>query len=89
MFDCKTYVFLKDSDVLSRLNKKKARVFVIYLVKYDFINICRIWNFEKNDVNDYKDVIFDKTVYFNTYNKKDLIKKSERKNFVQFRIYSI
>jgi hypothetical protein len=35
------------------------------------------------------DVIFDEDAYFDTYNKKDLIKKSERKNFVQFRIYSI
>ncbi len=67
----------------------KARAFVSYLVEYDFTNIFRVWNLEKDDVNDYKNVIFDEDAYFDTYNKKDLIKKSERKNFVQFRIYSV
>jgi hypothetical protein len=32
----------------------KAHAFVDYLIDYDSINIYRVWNFEKNDVNDYK-----------------------------------
>ncbi len=89
MFECKAYVLLKESDASSRLEKMKARAFVDYLIDYDSINIFRVWNLEKDDVNDYRDVIFDEKVYYDTYNKQDLIKKSERKNFVQFRIYSV
>jgi hypothetical protein len=89
IFDCKAYVLLKKSNASSRSKKMKARAFVNYLIDYDSINIFRIWNFEKDDVNDYKNIIFDEKVYYDTYNKINLIKKSERKNFVQFRIYSI
>jgi hypothetical protein len=67
----------------------KARAFVDYLIDYDSINIFRIWNLEKDDVSNYRNVIFDENVYYDTYNKQNLIKKSERKNFVQFRIYSV
>jgi hypothetical protein len=90
IFDCKTYVLLKESDASSRSEKMKARAFVNYLVDYDSINIFRIWNLEKDDVNDYRDAIFDENAYYNNYdkNKRHLIKKSER-NLVQFRIYSI
>jgi hypothetical protein len=67
----------------------KARAFVDYLIDYDSINIFRIWNLEKDDVSGYRNVIFDENAYYDTYNKQDLIKESERKNLVQFRIYSI
>ncbi len=55
------------------------------------INIFRVWNLEEGDVNEYRDVIFDENTYYDIYekDKRHLIKKSERKNFVQFRIYSI
>ncbi len=91
IFDCKAYVLLKDADVSPRSEKMKARAFVDYLIDYDSINIFRIWNLEKDDVNDYKDVIFDENTYYDIYDKdkRHLIKKSERKNFVQFRIYSV
>jgi hypothetical protein len=89
IFDCKTYVLLKELIASSRSEKMKARVFVNYLIDYDSINMFRIWNFEKDDVNDYRDVIFDENAYYDTYNKQDLIRESERKNFVQFRIYSV
>jgi hypothetical protein len=82
ILDCKTYVLLKDSDASSRSEKMKARAFVNYLVEYNFTNIFRIWNLEKSYVSDYKDVIFDENAYFDIYNKKDLIKKSERKNLM-------
>jgi hypothetical protein len=67
----------------------KASAFVNYLIDYDLINIFRVWNFEKDDVSDYRNVIFDENAYYDTYNKQNLIKKSERKNFVQFRICSV
>jgi hypothetical protein len=91
IFDCKTYVLLKRSDVSSRSEKIKARAFVDYLIDYDSINIFRIWNLEKDDVSDYKNAIFDENTYYDSYdkNKRHLIKKSERKNLMQFRIYSI
>jgi hypothetical protein len=89
MFECKTYVLLKESDASSRSEKMEARAFVDYLIDYDSINIFRIWNLEKDDVNDYRNAIFDENIYYDIYSKQDLIKKSERKNFVQFRIYSV
>jgi hypothetical protein len=91
IFDCKTYVLLKKSDVSSRSKKMKTRAFVDYLIDYDSINIFKVWNLEKDDVNDYKDIIFDENAYYDSYdkNKRHLIKKSERNNFVQFRIYSV
>jgi hypothetical protein len=69
----------------------KARAFVNYLIDYDSINIFRVLNLEKDDVNDYKDVIFDENAYYDIYdkNKRHLIKKSERKNLMQFRTYSV
>ncbi len=90
IFDCKTYVLLKESDVSSRSEKMKARAFVDYLIDYDSINIFRIWNLEKDDVSDYKNAIFDENAYYDSYdkNKRHLIKKSER-YLMQFRIYSI
>jgi hypothetical protein len=69
----------------------KARAFVDYLIDYDSINIFRILNLEKDDVNDYRNAIFDENAYYDSYdkNKRHLIKKSDRKNLMQFRIYSI
>jgi hypothetical protein len=30
----------------------KSRAFIEYLIKYDFINIFRVWNSKKDDVNE-------------------------------------
>ncbi len=89
MFDCKTYTLLKESNVSPRFEKMKSRAFVSYLVGYDSTNIFRIWNSEKSDVSEYRNVIFHEKELYNIYNKKDLIKKSERKNYVLFRTYTI
>jgi hypothetical protein len=67
MFNNKTYVFLKKSETSTRSKKLKARAFVKYLVEYDFINIFRVWSFEKWNVNDYQDVIFDEESFFDIY----------------------
>jgi hypothetical protein len=80
MFDCKAFSFLKETDALKKNEKMKFRIFIEYLIKYNFINIFRVWNSKKDDVNDYRDVIFNKTKFFDTYEVVDLFKK-EKKNF--------
>jgi hypothetical protein len=84
VFDSKTYVLLKESDVSARSDKLKTRAFVRYLVDYDSINIFRVWNFEKWNVSEYRDVIFDEESFFDTYHSKDQMKKSVSKNHVEY-----
>jgi hypothetical protein len=67
----------------------KSRVFIEYLIKYDFINIFQVWNSEKDDVNDYRDVIFNETKFFDTYEVVDLFKKEEKKFYVTYRAISL
>ena len=64
----------------------KSRAFIGYLVNYDFTNISRIWDSEKNNVNDYKNVILDENQFFDSNEKKDLIKKAKQSEFVEFQI---
>jgi hypothetical protein len=64
----------------------KSRAFIEYLIEYDFINIFRVWNSKKNDVNDYRDVIFNETKFFDTFETINLFKKEERKFFVTYRV---
>jgi hypothetical protein len=85
MFDCKAFSFLKEADAFKRNEKMKSRTFIEYLIKYDFINIFRIWNSKKDDVSDYRDVIFNETKFFDTYEKVDLFKEEERKFYVTYR----
>jgi hypothetical protein len=40
---------------------------------------------KKNDVNDYRDVIFNETKFFDTYEKVDLFKEEERKFYITYR----
>jgi hypothetical protein len=84
MFDCKAFSFFKETDALKKNEKMKSRAFIEYLIKYDFINIFRVWNSEKNDVNDYRDVIFNETKFFNTYKIIDLFKEKEKKFYVTY-----
>jgi hypothetical protein len=85
MFDCKAFSLLKKINALKKNEKIKSRAFIKYLIKYDFINIFRIWNSKKNDVNDYRDVIFNETKFFDTYKKVDLFKEEEKKLYVTYR----
>ncbi len=85
MFDCKTFSLLKEADALKRSEKMKSRAFIEYLIEYDFINIFRVWNSKRNDVNDYRDVIFNETKFFDTYEKADLFKEEEKKFYVTYR----
>jgi hypothetical protein len=81
VFDCKAFLFFKKIDAFKKNEKMKSWAFIEYLIKYDFINIFRVWNSKKNDVNDYRDVIFNETKFFDTYEKVDFFKKEE-KNFM-------
>jgi hypothetical protein len=66
----------------------KSEAFIEYLIEYDFINIFRVWNSKKDDVNDYRDVIFNETKFFDTYETVDLFKEEERKLYVTYRAIS-
>jgi hypothetical protein len=67
----------------------KSRTFIEYLIKYDFINIFRVWKSKKDDVNDYRDVIFNETKFFDTYEIIDFFKKKEKKFHVTYRAISL
>ncbi len=89
MFNCKTFSFLKETNAFKKNEKMKSRAFIEYLIKYDFINIFRIWNSKKDDVNDYRDVILNETKFFDTYKAIDLFKKEERKLYVTYHAISL
>ena len=63
----------------------KPRAFIDYLVEYDFINIFRVWNPEKGDVSDYRNVVFDENQFYDSYDKDDLLKETKKTDFVEFR----
>lgn len=87
VFECKAYPLLKRADNPPKSEKRSPRAFISYLVGYDFTNILRIWNSEKETVNGYRDVIFDETEYFDTYKAIDLIKVAEKVSFVEFVVH--
>jgi hypothetical protein len=89
MFDCKTFSLFKETDAFKKSEKMKSRTFIEYLIKYDFINIFRVWNSKKDDVNDYRDVIFNETKFFDTYETVDFFKEEERKFYVTYRAISL
>jgi hypothetical protein len=60
-YECRTY-FLKN--IIFRKNRLKSRAFIDYLVKYNFMNIFRIWIFNRMRVIRIRDVIFDKTLFY-------------------------
>ncbi len=60
-YECRAY-FLKN--IFSKKNRLKSRAFIDYLVRYDFTNIFRIWIFSRMRVIRIKDVIFNKTLFY-------------------------
>jgi hypothetical protein len=85
IFNCKTSWFFKKTNAFKKSEKMKSRAFIEYLIKYDFINIFRVWNLKKDDVNDYREVIFNETKFFDMYKKIDLFKKEKKKLYVMYR----
>jgi hypothetical protein len=60
-YECQAY-FLKN--IISRKKRLKSRAFINYFVKYNFTNIFRIWIFNRMRIILIKDVIFDKTLFY-------------------------
>jgi hypothetical protein len=89
MFDCKAFSLFKKTDAFKKSEKMKSRAFIEYLIEYDFISIFRVWNSKKDDVSDYRDVIFNETKFFDTYEAVDLLKEEERKLYVTYRAISL
>jgi hypothetical protein len=89
MFNCTMFSLFKEINALKKNEKMKSRAFIEYLIKYDFINIFRVWNSKKNDVNDYRDVIFNETKFFDMYKIVDFFKKEEKKFYVTYRAISL
>ncbi len=85
MYECKTYSLLKDVDASSRDSKLKSRVFVDYLIDYNSINVFRVWNSGKEDVNDYRDVIFDESELYDMYNKNDSLVTLEKESQIELK----
>jgi hypothetical protein len=88
IFICKTFSFLKKINAFKKNEKMKSRIFIEYLIKYDFINIFRVWNLKKNDVNNYRDVIFNETKFFDTDKAVDFFKKEKRRFYVTYHAIS-
>ncbi len=59
--ECRAY-FLKN--IILKKNRLKSRAFIDYLVRYDFTNIFRIWIFSRMSIIRTRDVIFDKTLFY-------------------------
>ncbi len=90
MFDCKTYVLIKDSNASAKSEKLKERALIEFLIDYDFTNSYRVWNLDKWSVNDYRDVLFDETGYYDEYDKIELVNKTElNADAIQFEIFQI
>ena len=87
IFECKIFSLLKNADKSFKNEKMKSKTFIDYLINYDSINIFRVWNFEKCNVSDYKNVIFDEIQYYDTYEKNDLLKKTEKSDFIKFQTH--
>jgi hypothetical protein len=81
MFERKAFSLFKETNAFKKNEKMKSRTFIEYLIEYYFINIFRVWNSKKDDVSNYRDVIFKKTKFFDTYETVHFLKKEE-KNFM-------
>jgi hypothetical protein len=60
-YECRAY-FLKN--IILKKNRLKSKAFIDYLMRYDFINIFRIWISSRMRVVRIKDVLFDKTLFY-------------------------
>jgi hypothetical protein len=60
-YECRTYLL---KNIILRKNRLKSRAFIDYLVRYDFTNIFRIWIFSRMRIIRIKNVIFDKTLFY-------------------------
>jgi hypothetical protein len=47
VFVCKAFSLLKKTNAFKKNEKIKFKTFIEYLIKYDFINMFRVWNSKK------------------------------------------
>ncbi len=60
-YECKTYLL---KNIIFKKNRLKSKAFIDYFVRYDFTNIFRIWIFSRMRIIRIKDVLFDKTLFY-------------------------
>jgi hypothetical protein len=60
-YKCRVYLL---KNIIFRKNRLKSRAFIDYLVRYDFTNIFRIWISSRMRIVRIKDVLFDKTLFY-------------------------
>jgi hypothetical protein len=60
-YECWAYLL---KNIILRKNRLKSKIFINYLVRYDFINIFRIWIFNRMRIVRIRDVLFDKTLFY-------------------------
>ncbi len=60
-YDCRIYLL---KNIISKKDRLKSKAFIDYLVKYDFTNIFRIWISNRMRIVRIRDVLFDKTLFY-------------------------
>lgn len=65
IYGCLAYVYIYSLLALGRTNKLSKRTKIRYLVSYDSINIYRVQDLSKDRVLRVKDVLFNKTTFYN------------------------
>jgi hypothetical protein len=60
-YECRAYLL---KNIILRKNLLKSKAFIDYLVRYDFINIFQIWIFNRMRIIRIRDVLFDKTLFY-------------------------
>ncbi len=89
MFEYKTFSSLKKNKLFQKNEKMMSRISIDYIMRYDFINIFKIWNFKKNDVSDYRDVIFNENEFYNIYVTINLLNEKKNKTYVTYQNHSL
>ncbi len=60
-YECKAYLL---KHIISKKNRLKSKAFIDYFVRYDFTNIFRIWISSRMRIVWIRNVIFDKTLFY-------------------------
>jgi hypothetical protein len=60
-YECRAYLL---KNIIFRKNRLKSKAFIDYLMRYDFTNIFRIWIFSRMQIVRIRDVLFDKTLFY-------------------------
>ncbi len=61
LYKCKVNFF---KNIIFRKNRLKSKAFINYFVRYNFTNIFRIWIFNRMQIIRIRNVLFDKTFFY-------------------------